>query len=57
MIYALMIFIGITIGLAIAYVTSKLIDSKNKKIDEEFLNLVEKITFEKEVKKKNSNKI
>ncbi len=26
-------------------------DSKSKKIDEEFLNLVEKITFEEEVKK------
>lgn len=53
MIYALMILIGIVVGLVVAFTISKLIDSKNKKIDEEFLNLVEKITFEEEVKKKN----
>lgn len=57
MIYALMILIGIVIGLVVAFTISKLIDSKNKKIDEEFLNLVGKITFEEEVKKKNWNKI
>ena len=53
MILALMILIGIVVGLVIGFTISKLMDSKNKKIDEEFLNLVEKITFEEEIKKKN----
>lgn len=52
-IYALMILIGIVVGLTIAFTISKITESKNKKIDEEFLSLVEKITFEEEVKKKN----
>lgn len=54
MIYALMIFIGITIGLII----SKIMDLKKAKIDKEFLDLVDKVVFEeKEEKKMNSNKI
>lgn len=52
--YVLMIFIGITIGLII----SKLIDVKKAKIDEEFLNLVDKVIFEESKEKKtNPNKI
>lgn len=54
MMYVLMIFIGITIGLII----SKLIDVKKAKIDEEFLNLVDKVIFEESKEKKtNPNKI
>lgn len=54
MIYILMIFIGITVGLII----SKLIDiSESKKIDKEFLELAQKIAIEEEVKKKDRNKI
>lgn len=49
MIYVLMIFIGITVGLII----SKLIDTtKERKIDEEFLELAEKIALEEEKSKK-----
>lgn len=54
MIYVLILFIGITIGL----IVSKLIDFKKAEIDKEFINIVDKVIFEeKEEKKKNSNKI
>ena len=54
MIYALILFIGITVGLII----SKIVDIKKTKIDKEFLDLVDKVVFEeKEEKKTNSNKI
>ena len=48
MIYALMIFIGITIGLII----SKIMDLKKAKIDKEFLDLVDKVVFEEKEEKK-----
>ena len=54
MIYVLILFIGITVGLII----SKIIDFKKAEVDKEFLNLVNKVIFEKKEKKKtNSNKI
>lgn len=54
MIYVLILFIGITVGLII----SKIIDFKKSEVDKEFLNLVDKVIFEeKEEKKTNSNKI
>ena len=54
MIYVLILFIGITIGL----IVSKLIDFKKAEIDKEFISIVDKVIFEeKEEKKKNSNKI
>lgn len=54
MIYVLILFIGITVGLII----SKIIDFKKADVDKEFLNLVDKVIFEeKEEKKTNSNKI
>ncbi len=54
MIYVLILFIGITVGLII----SKIIDFKKAEVDKEFLNLVDKVIFEeKEEKKTNSNKI
>lgn len=54
MIYVLILFIGITVGLII----SKLIDFKKAEVDKEFLNLVDKVIFEeKEEKKTDSNKI
>lgn len=54
MIYVLILFIGITVGLII----SKIVDIKKTKIDKEFLDLVGKVVFEeKEEKKTNSNKI
>lgn len=54
MIYVLILFIGIIVGLII----SKIIDFKKAEVDKEFLNLVDKVIFEeKEEKKTNSNKI
>lgn len=54
MIYVLILFIGITVGLII----SKIIDFKKSEVDKEFLNLVDKVIFEeKEEKKTHSNKI
>ena len=54
MIYVLILFIGITVGLII----SKIIDFKKSEVDKEFLNLVDKVIFEeKEEKKTDSNKI
>lgn len=48
MIYVLMIFIGITIGMII----SKILDIRKADIDKEFLDLVDKVVFE-ENKEKN----
>ncbi len=54
MIYVLMIFIGITIGLII----SKILDIRKADIDKEFLDLVDKVVFEETKEKKtNSNSI
>ena len=54
MIYVLMIFIGITIGLVIG----KLIDIRKTDIDKEFLELIDKVILEekKEEVKKNELK-
>lgn len=48
MIYVLILFIGITVGLII----SKLIDFKKAEVDKEFLNLVDKVIFEEKEEKK-----
>lgn len=54
MIYVLMIFIGITIGLII----SKILEIRKADIDKEFIDLVDKVVFEEtEEKKTNSNSI
>lgn len=52
MIYALMIFIGITIGLIIG----KLLDIRKADIDKKFLDLVDKVVFEETKEKKNEFK-
>ena len=47
MIYVLILFIGITVGLII----NKLIDFKKAEVDKEFMNLVDKVIFEEKEEK------
>lgn len=51
MIYALLIFIGISIGLLI----SKILDIRKADIDKEFLDLVDKVVFEENKEKKTNS--